>query len=173
MAITPHLGLTLVEQSQAQKEITVNEALSRVDALLNTGAISRAVATPPGAPLAGDVYIVGASATGAWAGKSGQITYFEQVWRFVVPRAGMTLWVGDEAMLYSFNGTAWVASGGNAILGAPALSPVYDNDFIPVIRGGNLYLATVADCVAYVTAGGASGQLDFSNAGNSGLTGVL
>jgi hypothetical protein len=95
MALTPHLGLTLVEQSQAQKEITVNQALSRIDALLNTGAASLTLNTPPGTPAAGDLYIVGVSPTGAWVGQAGNVAYFDQLWRFVVPRNGMTLWVAD------------------------------------------------------------------------------
>lgn len=170
MAITPNLGLTLVEQSQAQKEITVNQALSRIDALLNTGALSRGVNTPPGSPGAGDLYIVGATPTGAWVGKGLQVAYFDLVWRFVTPRQGMTLWVGDEALLYSFNGVAWVASGG-AFTGAPALTPVFTTDTIPVMRGGSVYLASIADCLAALS--GAGGRLNFSIAGNSGLTGVL
>jgi hypothetical protein len=110
MANTAHLGFALVEQSQAQKEVTVNQALVRIDALLNTGAKSRVVTAPPISPGEGDVYIVPASATGDWAGKAGQISYFEQVWRFVMPNEGMTLWVNDENVLYSYDGSAWVKS---------------------------------------------------------------
>jgi len=172
MAVTPHIGLTLVEQSQAQKEITVNQAFSRIDALLNTGAATLSLATPPALPAAGDVYIVAASPTGAWAGKAGQVAYFDTLWRFVVPRAGMTLWVSDAALLYTYNGTGWVASGGSAFTGAAALTPVFLSDKIPVVRGGSVYLATVADCLAAI-AGGSSGRLNFSIAGNSGLLGVL
>lgn len=53
MVTTPHLGITLVEQAQAQKEVTVNQAFARIDAVLNSGAKSRAVATPPVHPLPG------------------------------------------------------------------------------------------------------------------------
>lgn len=171
MALTPHLALTLVEPSQSQKEITVNQALSRIDALLNTGAQSMALNTPPAA-AAGDVYIVGESPTGAWAGKARQVAYYDQIWRFVIPRAGMTLWVADAAMLHSFDGSGWVPSG-SAIAGAPPLSPVLSTDRIPVLRAGSLFLATVADCVAYVTGGSSAGKLDFSIAGQSGLLGVV
>ncbi len=108
MATTPHLGITLVEQAQAQKEVTVNMALARIDAVLNNGAKSKAVATPPGSPAAGDVYIVAASPTGAWAGQAGNIAYFDTVWRFITPREGITLWVNDEDLSYSFDGAAWV-----------------------------------------------------------------
>lgn len=64
MAVTPHLALALVESAQAQKEVTVNMALTRLEAVLNTGAVTRALATPPGSPAAGDVYIVAGSPTG-------------------------------------------------------------------------------------------------------------
>lgn len=108
MAATAHLGVTLVEQAQAQKEVTVNEALARLDAVLNTGALDKDLATPPGTPASGDVYIVAASATGDWAGHSGELAYFDQLWRFIAPREGMTLWVNDEDTPYSYNGAAWV-----------------------------------------------------------------
>jgi len=107
MTTTSHLSIALVEQSQAQKEVTVNTALSRIDAILNTGAKSRTTAAPPGSPAAGDVYIVAASATGDWAGQDGNITYYEQSWKFIAPREGMTLWVNDEDVLYIYDGSAW------------------------------------------------------------------
>lgn len=110
MTTTPHLGITLVEQAQAQKEITVNMALMRIDAILNSGAKSRVVATPPGSPVDGDVYIVAASPTGDWSGKAGNIAYFDTIWKFIIPAEGVTLWVNDEDLLYSYNGAAWVLS---------------------------------------------------------------
>lgn len=108
MATTPHLGITLVEQAQAQKEVTVNQAFARIDAILNSGAKSRAIATPPGSPAAGDLYIVAASPTGAWAGQAGKLTYFDGIWRFIIPIEGMTLWVNDENLIYSYDGSAWI-----------------------------------------------------------------
>lgn len=110
MAITPHLGLTLIESAQAQKEITANTAFTRLDAILNTGAIDKDLATPPGSPAEGDVYIVAASPTGAWAGQAKSIAYFDQVWKFIVPNEGLTLWVRDEDKLYTYDGTNWVLS---------------------------------------------------------------
>ena len=109
MSTTTHLGITLVDISQSQKEVTVNTAFTRIDALLNTGAKSRVTATPPGSPASGDLYIVGASPTGAWAGQAGNLVYFDQIWKFISPNTGMILWVNDENLLYSYNGSAWVA----------------------------------------------------------------
>ncbi|MDE3060249.1 MAG: DUF2793 domain-containing protein [Pseudomonadota bacterium] len=107
MTTTTHLGITLVEQSQAQKEVTVNTALTRIDAMLNNSAKSRTTSTPPGSPASGDLYIVGTSPTGAWAGQAGNLAYFDQVWQFVAPGAGMSLWVADESLIYTYNGSAW------------------------------------------------------------------
>lgn len=107
MATTPHLTITLLEQAQAQKEVTVNEALFRIDAVLNSGANDKDLTTPPANPAAGDVYIIPASATGVWAGKTGQVAYFDQIWRFILPNAGLMLWVIDEAKHYIYNGGVW------------------------------------------------------------------
>jgi len=109
MATTAHLGITLIEQSQAQKEVTANRAFKDIDAILNTGAIDRTLATPPASPASGDVYIVAASATGAWAGKDGKIAYFDAIWYFITPREGMSLWVNNEDLLYTYTGSAWSA----------------------------------------------------------------
>jgi hypothetical protein len=113
MTTTSHLGVTLLEQAQAQKEVTVNEALTRIDAILNTGAVSQAVSTPPGSPAAGAIYIIGALPTGSWSGKARQLAYFDQIWRFVVPNEGMSMWVNDEDLLYSYDGTDWVVPSGS------------------------------------------------------------
>ncbi len=110
MSTTSHLALTLVDSAQAQKEITVNTALCRIDAILNVGAKDKDLATPPGSPAAGDVYIVAASPTGAWAGQAKAIAYFDQSWKFIAPNEGMTLWVNDENLLYSYDGSAWATS---------------------------------------------------------------
>ena len=110
MSTTTHLGITLVATAQAQKEVTVNTALTLIDALLNTGAKSRVTATPPGSPTSGDLYIVGASPTGAWSGQAGNLTYYDQTWKFITPNTGMTLWVNDESLTYTYNGSAWIAA---------------------------------------------------------------
>jgi hypothetical protein len=107
MAETPHLSATLVESAQAQKEVTVNEALIRLDALQNTGVVDRDLNTPPANPVAGDMYIVGPLPTGVWAGKTGQLTYFDQLWRFIVPRPGVTIWLNDEQALCRYSGSLW------------------------------------------------------------------
>lgn len=113
MATTSHLGITLVESSQAQKEVTVNQALVRADAILNTGAKTRGQNTPPGSPVAGDVHIVGLSPTGDWSGQADKIAYYDQTWKFIAPNEGMTLWVQDEDTPYTYSGFAWISTVAN------------------------------------------------------------
>lgn len=108
MPNSPHLSLNLLVSSQAQKEITANEAFVRLEALQNTGVQDKDLATPPGSPAEGDVYIVGPSATGDWAGQEHNIAYFDQVWRFITPREGCHVFMLDENTLYRFDGTGWV-----------------------------------------------------------------
>lgn len=112
MATTPHLGMTLVEQAQAQKEVTVNMALMRIDALLNSSAIAQNLTAPPAEPQEGDVYIVAPSATGEWAGKDKHIAYFDQIWRFIIPNEGMMLWVQDDEAFYVYSAGNWGLTGG-------------------------------------------------------------
>lgn len=84
--------------------------VARFDTVGNQGAsgpagdlpkvISR-LATPPGAPSAGDRYIVIATATGAWAGHENQeATWSGSAWTFVTPTNDDIRWVSAEDDLY-------------------------------------------------------------------------
>ena len=108
MTTTNNLGITLLEQSQSQKEVTINEALTAFDAMIGNTAISRSVTAPPNAPATGDVYVVPVGATGAWSGKDKKITYFDQIWRFITPRNGSLVWLRDETRYCQYSGAAWV-----------------------------------------------------------------
>lgn len=107
MATTTNLSIALVEQAQAQKEVTVNAALICIDAILNAGVIDKDLATPPESPSAGDVYIVAASATDDWAGEEGNLAYFDQLWKFVSPQEGLKMWVNDEDKFYIYFNDVW------------------------------------------------------------------
>lgn len=110
MSNSPLLALPYLAASQAQKHITVNEALSILDGLLHLSVITRLLATPPASPVDGDRYLVAASPTGTWVGHAEQIALrMEGVWRFLTARTGWRIWIADEAVLLVYNGTSWVA----------------------------------------------------------------
>jgi hypothetical protein len=111
MTTTPNLGISLIEQGQSQKEVTMNEAITILDAVLGGGVIDKDLATPPGSPAAGAKYIVAASPTGAWTGKAKSIAYYYNGgWRFITPGEGLTVWVNDEDLQYVYDGSAWTSS---------------------------------------------------------------
>ncbi|KAA9018251.1 DUF2793 domain-containing protein [Sphingobium limneticum] len=107
---TARWALPLLFAGQAQKEITHNEALVLIDALLHARVESADLASPPGTPLVGQCWIVADGATGDWAGKMGAIALWtEGGWRFVPPRAGLCVAVADRDHRVFHEGTEWRA----------------------------------------------------------------
>jgi len=114
MTSTTALGLPLVQPSQAQKHVTVNEALVRLDALAQLTLISRSTVTPPVGPSEGASYAVPVAATGAWSGADGQVTiYVNGGWAIVSPKPGWRGWVADEGVPVVFDGNDWIAGAGS------------------------------------------------------------
>lgn len=68
----------------------------------------RDLTAPPASPAAGDTYIVGASATGAWATKDGQVAVWSgTAWIFGVPRVGWVAYIEDEEKLSAYKAAGW------------------------------------------------------------------
>jgi Protein of unknown function (DUF2793) len=110
MSNTTHLGLPYLAAAQAQKHVTHNEALTRLDSLVQLAVKSRTLATPPATPVEGDRYLIAASPTGDWTGQVGKIAMrLDGQWQFVTPREGFAIWVNDEDATLWFNGSTWVA----------------------------------------------------------------
>ena len=88
-ARTARLDLPFLFPGQAQKEAFVNEALARLDALVQPAVLDERD-DPPADPAPGDSHIVGTAPTGDWAQHAGALaTWAESQWLFVSPRAGM------------------------------------------------------------------------------------
>lgn len=111
MAATPNLGLPLVAAAQAQKHVTVNEALFGLDTLVQLAVLDKDLTAPPAGPTEGDRYIVaGPGPTGAWSGWAGRIARFQDgAWISVTPKAGWFAFVADEADLYTYDGAGWTS----------------------------------------------------------------
>ena len=110
MAGTPNLVLPYLAASQAQKHVTVNEALRRLDALVQIIVQSAALATPPGSPVEGQRWIVPAAPTGAWVGHASQIAAWQDgAWAFYAPLDGWTAVdvSTDTLLLYNAGTGVW------------------------------------------------------------------
>lgn len=152
MSSTPNIDMPYLIAGQAQAEVTLNDALNTIDALLGQGALDKDV-TDPGTltPSNGDVYIVPSSAVGAWSTHDGKVAIYYDGWTLIEPQEGWRLWVRDEDRPYLYNGTAWVQS--------PLPAPSYTVNDLP---SGQL-----EGSVAYATDGRKAGE-SFGNG-----TGVL
>jgi len=114
--LSPILSLPLMQAAQAQKHVTHNEALMRLDLLVQLTVEDRNRAAPPASPVEGQRHIIAAAPTGDWAGKAGQIAYWlDGQWQFLAALTGWRAWISGEATEVIYNGTDWGASGGGAV----------------------------------------------------------
>ena len=144
MTQSNNLKVTLVAQNQAQKEVTINEAIYALEAIQNRGVKDKDLATPPVSPVEGDSYIVASSPTGTWAGKAKNIAYFNQTWKFIAPNEGLAIWVNDENKIYVYDGTNWIhyldniATTSLSFSGGNALNNYTEGTFTPTAYGSSV-----------------------------------
>ena len=117
MATSPLLGLPFILPNQAQKHVSFNEAIGRLDLLVQARILSREVQDQPDMPIAGDAYILPDDAAGAtWQGRgAGQLAYFDEGkgWSFQVPGDGFRVWDQARGELLVFANGTWQAVTGS------------------------------------------------------------
>lgn len=110
------LGLPYIAPNQAQKHVTHNEALLRLDAIVQLSVADDQLTMPPAAVGDGDRYIVAAGASGAWAGQDGAVAYWqENGWLFVPPQIGWKAYVVARQGDVVFDGGVWSVVGGSTL----------------------------------------------------------
>ena len=165
MSETRHLKLPFLSAGQAQKHVTVNEALARLDALGAPRAISRRVSAPPTDAQDGDLYIVAAEASGVWSGAEGQFAFFDNGgWRIAAPSGGSEAWVLDEGRRVTHDGIGWTEAFGASAFGAGSQFGVSVTDHAlgagavsltePVIPAKSIVLGVTARVIAPITGDG-------------------
>ncbi len=138
---SPRLSLPFLIAGQAQKEITHNEALQLVDALVQPVVQTADLAMPPASPEVGKCWIVGMGATGEWAGHDGAIGQWTSGgWRFSDPLVGWRCHVVDRGTAMIHDGAAWqddlvntdgIYIDGDKVIGARSMA-------IPAPAGGTV-----------------------------------
>jgi hypothetical protein len=136
MVQTTRLQLPLIAAAQAQKHVTHNEAVMRLDGLVQMTAKSYTTSAQPGSPADGDLYLLPAGKTGTdWGGYAnhGVAHYYDGVWHQYFPKTGWLSWAQDTSVLYYYTGSLWGAvplpnAIGDGTAGAPSLAFAADAD---------------------------------------------
>ena len=102
--------LPLLAVSQAQKEVTHNEALVLIDALLHAAVESTSSVAPESSESdIGKCWLIGASSSGVWAGRSGQIAvWIGGSWRFITAQDGMRVWIKSTGHQMHYIAGQWL-----------------------------------------------------------------
>ena len=105
-----NLALPYLQPAQAQKHVTVNEALVRLDAVCQAVVQSRSLAVQPDAPIDGARYLLPPGKTGPdWGTMADHAVayYRDGYWEELPPRPGWTVLVLDEHAFVAFAGNGW------------------------------------------------------------------
>ncbi|WP_082525926.1 DUF2793 domain-containing protein [Brevundimonas sp. Root1279] len=108
------LGLPYLAAGQLQKHITVNEALTRLDAFVQARVESRTVYVQPESPPDGVMHLIPSGASGdAWADfPAGSLARAEfGAWSVIEPPPGMVVFVADSAELLVRSSEGWASVG--------------------------------------------------------------
>lgn len=105
--ISPHLSLPFITAAQAQKHVTHNEALLRLDRLVQLS-VDAVADSPPEAPAPATRVIVSQTPSGSFDGKAGQIASFSNDdWSFELPKDGWRAFIISQNSLLVFSGGTW------------------------------------------------------------------
>jgi len=108
MVETFQFRLPLVQAAQAQKHVTVNEALARLDAAAQLRLVSLSEPVPPVVASDGVAYGVPFGAVNSWDGHAGEVAiYANGGWVFLTPSLGWSAWIADLDDSALFDGYGW------------------------------------------------------------------
>lgn len=104
--LSPRLGLPFLLPAQAQKHVTHNEALEALDILVHLTLEGVDAVTPPVSPGTGQVWALGAGASGDWSGNDTRLAaWMGDAWQFITPLPGWCATFGTSLLIW--DGTAW------------------------------------------------------------------
>ena len=187
MSESLNLELPYLAEAQAQKHVTVNDALRRIDSVVQLSVEDRDRTAPPAAPVEGQRHIVAADPIGAWDGHAQDVAaYVDGAWVFFDPRPGwMAFDEAAEAIVY-FNGASWevlTALGAQETIGKFGVNAIADTENRLVIAadaalfqpdpgsaGGDVQIkvnkTAAGDVASHVFQTGFSGRAEFGLIGS-------
>ncbi|PIB24955.1 hypothetical protein BFP76_07320 [Amylibacter kogurei] len=168
MSETSQFNLPLIQSSQAQKHVTVNEALARIDALAQLRLRSVNTNSPPATPTQGDAFAVPVGGIAEWSGMDGTIAiYANGGWVNVLPKSGWRAWVEDSSCYHTYLGNQWRAEQPYQVINGAAFTPAVfhidhtitagaDNTTADIIPSHSVISAVTARVITPIITDGAS-----------------
>lgn len=149
MTDTTRLNLPMVQAAQAQKHVTVNEALVRLDALIGLELSGIGTQAPPASPDMGETHALGPAPVDGWAGQAGRLALATgDGWHFVTPRAGWLAWDSGAGVARRYDGAVWRETGVPLSAGGAATRAEVLEFDVALVAGGAVTTADVipANC---------------------------
>ncbi len=182
---TSRLELPYILPSQAQKHVTHNEALQRLDAITQL-TIIREVSEPPQDAEDGDCFLIAFAPAGEWERQAGKIAFRQDdAWIYLVPREGWQAWFRDTGRTKVLLKRNWQdiplpATGAFQQLGVNASADVQNRltvaspaSLFTNVGGGHqvkVNKATPADTASLLFQSGWSGRAEMGLAGNDSFS---
>lgn len=111
------LSLPYIMPSQAQKHVTHNEAIRKLDILIHLAVQSRTQNAPNDNEAEGTRFLVPQDAEGLWQGETHKLAAFvDGAWYFFEPQEGWRCYIIDEAKSVIFIDGEWQGESANADL---------------------------------------------------------
>ena len=107
---TPRLALPRLAAGQMQKEVTHNEALSLLDAVVAPVVDAVGQNAPPSTAVPGQAWVTGSAPTGAWTGEADRLAVMtEGGWRFAGIPARFEVVVAGDGSRWRRGDSGWIA----------------------------------------------------------------
>ena len=110
MSNTANLVLPYLAAGQAQKHVTLNESLRKLDAIVQLSVVSATTTAEPASPADGAVWILPVGKTGDhWSSfTAGDLAHYRDgAWVEIAPRGGWLAFARDSGRLLVFDGASW------------------------------------------------------------------
>ena len=162
--ISARLSLPFLLPAQAQKHVTHNEALLRLDQVTQLTVMGFEANVPPGQVNEGQIWALGPAPAGDWDGQGGKLAARAGgAWHFITPAQGWRAAQGTD--LRVFDGTGWVV---------PDLPPLQNLDGIGINATSDAVnrLSLSAEATLF-SHDGAGHQLKLNKAGASDTASLL
>ena len=111
--LSTRLALPFLAPAQAQKHVTHNEALTRLDVLVQLAIAAFEATDPPALPAPGAVYALADNPNGAWAGQDGRLAaWIDNTWMFLDASEGWQASDLQTGQIRVYSGGIWVLAAG-------------------------------------------------------------